>query len=50
MYILWYNPAVNVDTIPHILKMYPAVLVTSLCYTNLFPMFSALKNGIPLVA
>lgn len=50
MYIQRYNPAVNVDTIPHIPKMYSAVLVTSLCYTNLFPLFSALKNGIPPVA
>jgi len=50
VYIQWYNPAVNVDTIPHIFKMYSVVLVTSLSYTNLFPMFSPLKNGIPLVA
>lgn len=49
-YIQWYNPAINVDTIPHILKMYSVVLIISLSYTNLFPMFSALKNGIPHVA
>ena len=50
MYIQWYKPAVNVDTIPHVPKLYSAVLINSLCYINLFPMFSALKNGIPPVA
>jgi hypothetical protein len=50
MYIQWYNPAVNVDTIPHILKMYTAMLITPLCYTNLSPKFSGIKNGIRLVA